>query len=124
MSQVILSAINCFLFYVMLVVTVRDYWRLHVILVVYRDFRGGPRAVKLGSFRKRRPFPANYKQTTSIEMKNHAENSTAEEVVITSDNIEIETTDNTDAGWKSILIAVLKILILGIAVFIYDIYSK
>ena len=56
-------------------------------------------------------------------MKNHAENSTAEEVV-TSDNIEIETTDNTDAGWKSILIAVLKILILGIAVFIYDIYSK
>ena len=90
---------------------------------MYRDFRGVPRAVKLGSFRKRRPFPANYKQTTSIEMKNHAENSTAEEVV-TSDNIEIETTDNTDAGWKSILIAVLKILILGIAVFIYDIYSK
>ena len=57
-------------------------------------------------------------------MKNHAENSAAEEVVITSNNIEIETTDNSDAGWKSILIAVLKILILGIAVFIYDIYSK
>ena len=57
-------------------------------------------------------------------MKNHAENSTAKEVDITSNNIEIETTENKDAGWKSVLIAVLKILILGVAVFIYDIYSK
>ena len=45
-------------------------------------------------------------------------------IAVTIDDLENESPEETEAGWSSILFAVLKILILGIAVFIYDIYSK
>ena len=59
---------------------------------------------------------------TAIEMTPLKEPSAT--VADTTDDLEIESPEETEAGWSSILFAVLKILILGIAVFIYDIYSK
>ena len=75
------------------------------------------------SFPKRRTSRTDDKQTTAVEMEPLNEKSTAVVVDVPGDNVEADTED-TEAGWSSILLAIFKILVLGIAVFIYDIYSK
>ena len=52
------------------------------------------------------------------------EMSTTVEVDSPRDCVETEPPESTDAGGSSILFAIFKILTLGIAVFVYDIYSK
>ena len=61
---------------------------------------------------------------TAIEMTPLKEPLATAEINVTTDDLENESPEETAAGWSSILFAVLKILILGIAIFIYDIYSK
>ena len=76
------------------------------------------------SFRKRRSSRTDDKQGTVIEMEPLNEKPTAVAVDVPSDDVDTDTPENTEAGWSSILLAIFKILVLGIAVFIYDIYSK
>ena len=76
------------------------------------------------SFRKRRTSRTDDQQTTHAEMVPLQKISTAVEVDTTSDDVKNKTPKDTERGWSSILFAVFKILTLGIAVFIYDIYSK
>ena len=76
------------------------------------------------SFRKRRSSRTDDKQGTVIEMEPLNEKPTAVAVDVPSDNVDTDIPENTEPGWSSILLAIFKILMLGIAVFIYDIYSK
>ena len=76
------------------------------------------------SFRKRMTSRTDDKQTTAIEMEPLQRKSTAVAVDVPGDDVATDTPENTEAGWSSILLAIFKILVLGIAVFIYDIYSK
>ena len=84
---------------------------------VYCDFRGGSRR----AFRKRRTSRTDDQQTTQTERMPLQNISTAVEGDTPNDDVENETPERQ---WSSILFAVFKILTLGIAVFIYDIYSK
>ena len=59
-----------------------------------------------------------------VEKEPLKKQSTAVDVDTVGNNEDIETQEEPGTAWSSILFAVLKILILGIAVFIYDIYSK
>ena len=67
---------------------------------------------------------ADNKEGIAVEKEPLKEQSTAVDVDTVSNNEDIETQEEPEFTWSSILFAVLKILILGIAVFIYDIYSK
>ena len=67
---------------------------------------------------------AENKESVSVEKEPLKEQSTAVDVDTVSNNEDIETPEEPGTAYSSILFAVLKILILGIAVFIYDIYSK
>ena len=67
---------------------------------------------------------ADSKESIAVEKEPLKEQSIAVDVDTVSNNEDIETQGEPETDWSSILFAVLKILILGIAVFIYDIYSK
>ena len=88
------------------------------------DFRAGSRRAKTVSVRKRKTPTAYDEQTEPIEMVPLKEMSTTVEVDSPMDDVETEPPESTEAGWSSILFAIFKILTLGIAVFVYDIYSK
>ena len=93
---------------------------LDLIFFLQYDFRGGSRRAKL----RKRYSPTDNKKMTAIEMTPLKEPLATAEINVTTDDLENESPEETEAGWSSILFAVLKILILGIAIFIYDIYSK
>ena len=73
---------------------------------------------------KRRTSRTDNERTTAAEMKPLTEKSTIVAVDVPSNDVDTDTPESTEAGWSSILLAIFKILVLGIAVFIYDIYSK
>lgn len=91
-----------------------------LVFNVYCDFRGGSRR----AFRKRRTSRTDDQQTTHTERMPLQNIPTAVEGDTPSDDVENKMPKDTERGWSSILFAVFKILTLGIAVFIYDIYSK
>ena len=97
---------------------------MNLTFIFHNDFRGGSRRAKRVSFRKRRTSLADNKESIAVEKEPLKEQSTAVDVDTVSNNDDIETQEEPEITWSSILFAVLKILILGIAVFIYDIYSK
>lgn len=93
-------------------------------------FRGGSRKAKRVSIHKQHPKTVGKDDNTSIEMEPFKNPAPAVTVDATNENIENqgkmeenEGQEQGEVGWGTMLFNFFKILLLGVAVFSYDIYG-